>query len=716
MPHQRRQPGVGLAGARPDVGCIRRHRRRPRDQGAHPHRHRRELQRQLGADAQRGPRRKTRLPADARHSRPKQARRKGLVCTALDHQRARRRRADDQRRQWTVQHAFRGAAARRYRAGLRGRLLPGRIALPPRPGARRRPACDLELSGRPHPCSLFPIDRHEARGRRSQGVGRGQRGAAQRQSPGPSLGAGPRARQTSTADAALLAPAVHQPAQAGVHRRAGSRPGPRNLRTACVFPVRRRDGATRSGLGPRTLEQWRSTQRRSALVTSIQQRLSTGRGKFTTDYPELGTAPVSYEDSISEEFFTAEREAVFKRNWLCVGRIERLPRKGSYFTRDLPGCLASIVVARDLDDTVHAFHNVCAHRGNKVVWQEHPGEESSGSCRAFSCKYHGWRYGLDGKVNHITNEEEFFDLDKSMLRMPAVHCEVWAGFIFVNLASKPGQVPVPLRSFLGDGLLPIEGYPLHLMTQHYGFSTRINGNWKLAVDSVCEWYHPPYVHGRFIDPDVAKAEMMVPPVDSYPYELFRPTMLTSVPGPPPLPSREPGTAGPARQDQRWVYKLFRAGLFGADDVPDIGLDKDGADFLNRGNIASWGNDQFWLFPNISVQIWARGYYITYSYWPETVDSHIYEIDLYFVPPANAQERLAQELVVDSTIEFAMQDVNTIEATHSALKTRAQSTFHLSDLELLIRQFHAVIRETVAGYQSGNTAREAWCRVTLCRQH
>ncbi len=116
------------------------------------------------------------------------------------------------------------------------------------------------------------------------------------------------------------------------------------------------------------------------------------------------------------------------------------------------------------------------------------------------------------------------------------------------------------------------------MTQHYGYSTRINGNWKLAVDSVCEWYHPPYVHGRFIDPDVSKAEKMVPPVDSYHYDLFRPHMLTSVPGPPPLPPREPGTAGPARQDQRWVYKLFRAGLFGPDDVPDIGLENDGCRF------------------------------------------------------------------------------------------------------------------------------------------
>ena len=62
-------------------------------------------------------------------------------------------------------------------------------------------------------------------------------------------------------------------------------------------------------------------------------------------------------------------------------------------------------------------------------------------------------------------------------------------------------------------------------------------------------------------------------------------------------------------------------------------------------------------------------------------------------------RLAQELVVDSTIEFAMQDVNTIEATHSALATRAQRQFQLSDQELLIRQFHTVIRDTVAAYES-----------------
>jgi phenylpropionate dioxygenase-like ring-hydroxylating dioxygenase large terminal subunit len=426
---------------------------------------------------------------------------------------------------------------------------------------------------------------------------------------------------------------------------------------------------------------------RRAAMTDVRERLGASRGKFTPLYPQLGTEPVSYEDCVSPEFFEAEREAVFKTSWLNVGRVERLRRPGTYFTRELPG-LASLVITRDLDGEVHAFHNVCAHRGNKVVWQEHPQAESSGTCRQFTCKYHGWRYGLDGGVAHVTNEGEFFDLDVGRLGMPKVHCGVFAGFIFVNLAEDP----VDLRTYLGDRIGELEAYPFHLMTQRYGFATPIKGNWKLAVDSVCEWYHPPYVHRLFIDPDVSKAEQMVPPVDAYHYDLFPPHQLTSVPGPPPLKPRQRGSAGVPVRDQRWVYKLFRAGLFGPDDVPDIGPPPD---FLNKGKIASWGNDQFWLFPNLSIQIWARNFYITYTYWPQAVDSHLYHIDLYFVPPITAHERLAQELVVNSVIEFAVQDVNTIEATHSGLASRAQKHYHLSDQELLIRNFHRVIQDVVS---------------------
>ncbi|EUA30410.1 rieske domain protein [Mycobacterium xenopi 4042] len=87
-------------------------------------------------------------------------------------------------------------------------------------------------------------------------------------------------------------------------------------------------------------------------------------GSWTENYPELGTAPVDYTDSIDPAFFEAEREAIFKRTWLNVGRVERLPRTGSYFTKELPsaGPGVSVIVVKTKDGSIKAFHNMCRHR------------------------------------------------------------------------------------------------------------------------------------------------------------------------------------------------------------------------------------------------------------------------------------------------------------------------------------------------------------------
>src|SRR5262245_13477926 len=162
-------------------------------------------------------------------------------------------------------------------------------------------------------------------------------------------------------------------------------------------------------------------------------------GSWTKHYPELGTGLVSYEDSISPDFFELECEGIFRRAWLNVGRVEQLPRVGSYYTKELAVAHTSVVVVRGSDGEVRAFHNMCRHRGNKLVWDETPRDETSGMCRQFMCKYHGWRYGLDGHLDFILGEEEFFDIDKSQFPLLAVHCEVWEGFIFVNLAEEPAQ-------------------------------------------------------------------------------------------------------------------------------------------------------------------------------------------------------------------------------------------------------------------------------------
>src|SRR6516164_8332398 len=96
-------------------------------------------------------------------------------------------------------------------------------------------------------------------------------------------------------------------------------------------------------------------------------------GSWTEHYPELGTGPISYEDSVSPEFYELERDAVFKRTWLNIGRVEQLPRTGSYFTKELAVANTSIIVVRDREGTVRAFHNICRHCGNKLVWNDYPG-------------------------------------------------------------------------------------------------------------------------------------------------------------------------------------------------------------------------------------------------------------------------------------------------------------------------------------------------------
>ncbi|MFE1983225.1 aromatic ring-hydroxylating oxygenase subunit alpha [Streptomyces mirabilis] len=403
-------------------------------------------------------------------------------------------------------------------------------------------------------------------------------------------------------------------------------------------------------------------------------------GSWTEQYPELGTSPVNYEDSIDPAYYEAEREAIFKRTWLNVGRVEQVPKPGHYFTKELAAAGTSLIIVRGRDQQIRAFHNVCRHRGNKLVWNDFPGEEVKGTCRQFTCKYHAWRYDLTGKLTFVQQEGEFFDLDKDDYGLKEVACDIWEGFVFVNLDPRQS-----LREYLGDMAKGLEGYPFHEMTDVFTYKAEIGSNWKLFIDAFAEFYHAPVLHQKQATKEEAE-KLLGYGFEALHYELHSPhSMISSWGGM--APPKDPSMVKP-------IERELRSGLFGPWDRPDIaGLDPLPAG-VNPARHRSWGTDSFVLFPNFMLLLWAPGWYLTYHYWPTAVDKHLFEANLYFVPAKTARDRLAQELTAVTFKEYALQDANTLEATQTMLKGRYVTDFPLNDQEVLLRHLHKVVRDYV----------------------
>src|SRR5947209_13494882 len=403
-------------------------------------------------------------------------------------------------------------------------------------------------------------------------------------------------------------------------------------------------------------------------------------GSWTEHYPELGTGTISFNDSVSPEFYERERDAIFKKAWLNVGRVEDLPRKGSYFTKEIQIANASVVVVRGMDDEVRAFHNICRHRGNKLVWDEFPREESRGFCRQFTCKYHGWRYDLEGNCTFVQQEGEFFDLDKADYGLAPVHCDVWNGFVFVNLDREPSQ---SVREFLGPMITALDEYPFHEMSERYDFAADNNSNWKVFADAFQEYYHVPALHPQQTPVAVRKPDMGV---ECAHFQIDGPHRLTT-------------TGGVRRWNlpQEYMYPVeiaTRSGLLGPWDAPDIEPLPAG---LNPGGVEPWGITNFQIFPNLEILIYVN-WYLVYRYWPTSSNTHHFEAYLAFPPARNVRERVEHECAAVMFKEFALQDAGMLGGTQAALETGVVDEFPLNDQEILVRHLHKVVVDWVEAYQ------------------
>nr|MBX2883478.1 Rieske (2Fe-2S) protein [Granulosicoccus sp.] len=133
-------------------------------------------------------------------------------------------------------------------------------------------------------------------------------------------------------------------------------------------------------------------------------------------------APWTYR---STELFELETELLFKQQWMLAGHCNDIPERGDYLTFDAFDERALVV--RGKDGEIRAFHNVCKHRGGKIL------DQSSGRCPgSLTCPFHGWTYALDGRLQGVPRIDTFRQLDISAVALNSVALEIWLGFIFIR--------------------------------------------------------------------------------------------------------------------------------------------------------------------------------------------------------------------------------------------------------------------------------------------
>jgi len=185
----------------------------------------------------------------------------------------------------------------------------------------------------------------------------------------------------------------------------------------------------------------------------------------------------------SSEVFEAEKEIIFMRDWIVVGREDEIPNPGDYRTIEFMG--ESIVICRDAEGKLAAFVNSCRHRGAPIV-------QGSGNAKTFDCPWHGWVYDLQGKLVTAHRPRQMSPFDTENCRMPPVQIDSFGGFVFVNFDPKAPS--------LGE-YLDVDGFRTEvaflncekLVTVHT-YSYEIEANWKFVHETLADVYHVEIVH------------------------------------------------------------------------------------------------------------------------------------------------------------------------------------------------------------------------------
>lgn len=349
----------------------------------------------------------------------------------------------------------------------------------------------------------------------------------------------------------------------------------------------------------------------------------------------------------SKALFELERTEIFLKQWQIVGHVNDVAAKGDWMAFDILGERA--VIMRGQDDVVRAFHNLCRHRGARVV------DGVAGHCKgSIVCPFHGWVYNLDGSLRGAARPETFGDLDRKKFGLKPIEMEIWHGFIFLRFLPGGGQPSVAdwLKPYEADFAAFRAGDILPVAKPDWG--TTLPVNWKAVRDVDNEGYHVALAHPALQDLYGRSYR-----------DIYHSNGLA-----------QSNAVYGDRPGRRWSVKNYVK-------ISPV------QDWLPQRLQRAW--NYYGLFPN-AVFIFTPETIQFYHEIPVSATETRITGSLYRQPHETRQTRAARYLAYRIDRETSAEDQQLTIWSNESMKSSAFDDFHLSDLEYGVRRHHDRIRK------------------------
>ncbi|HLS98348.1 MAG: SRPBCC family protein [Porticoccaceae bacterium] len=190
----------------------------------------------------------------------------------------------------------------------------------------------------------------------------------------------------------------------------------------------------------------------------------------------------------SPEFARLEMARIWTATWHWACREEDIPQVGDYFAYDIGD--QAVILVRTGPDSIEAFHNVCPHRGRRLL-------SGKGRITKFHCIFHAWQWDLHGNNTRVLDREQWQgcpDMTDADVALSRVHVARWAGFVFINMSADPE----PFDRFIQPAAADLEFLRMEDMRYCWHKAIRVKANWKTAQEAFMESYHILGTHPQFL--------------------------------------------------------------------------------------------------------------------------------------------------------------------------------------------------------------------------